>query len=97
MKFCFRCHALIKSALIHLLLLYKKAISPYLPHACRYTPTCSEYMLQAIQEHGILKGILLGIKRLLRCHPWGGSGYDPVPSKSTHKPTRRKPFNKGID
>lgn len=50
-----------------------------LPHACRYTPTCSEYMLQAIKVYGIWKGIFLGIKRLFRCHPFGKSGYDPVP------------------
>ena len=64
-----------------LLKFYKNAISPFLPHACRFTPTCSEYMMQAIQVHGIIKGIYLGIKRLLRCNPWGGHGYDPVPPK----------------
>lgn len=69
----------IKSLLLKFLLLYKKWISPMLPHACRYVPTCSEYMYQAISEYGIVKGGWMGIKRLLRCHPWGGSGYDPVP------------------
>ena len=58
---------------------YKKVISPFLPCACRYTPTCSEYMIQAISLHGVWKGLYLGIKRILRCHPWGGSGEDPVP------------------
>lgn len=58
---------------------YQNAISPYLPKACRYQPTCSQYMIEAITTHGVIKGIYLGSKRLLRCHPWGGSGYDPVP------------------
>lgn len=51
------------------------------PHAgCRYSPSCSHYFLKALEAHGPLKGSLLGIRRILRCHPWGGSGYDPVPS-----------------
>lgn len=58
---------------------YQGAISPLKPPTCRFTPTCSEYTLQAIMKHGIFKGTYLGIKRILRCHPWGGSGYDPVP------------------
>ena len=61
----------IKSLLLKFLLLYKKWISPMLPHACRYVPTCSEYMYQAISEYGIVKGGWMGVKRLLRCHPWG--------------------------
>lgn len=75
-----------RKLVLSLLQFYKKAISPYLPHACRFTPTCSEYMMQAIQIHGLIKGLYLGIKRLLRCNPWGGHGYDPVPPKqSSHK------------
>lgn len=58
---------------------YRKCISPFTPSACRYTPTCSEYMVQALKKHGPVKGLWLGIKRICRCHPWGGSGYDPVP------------------
>lgn len=58
---------------------YRNCISPFTPSACRYTPTCSEYMVQALKKHGPVKGLLLGIKRICRCHPWGGSGYDPVP------------------
>ncbi|GHT76770.1 putative membrane protein insertion efficiency factor [Bacteroidia bacterium] len=58
---------------------YKLCISPLIPPSCRYTPTCSEYAMQAIQKHGVLKGGWLAMKRILRCHPWGGSGYDPAP------------------
>jgi putative membrane protein insertion efficiency factor len=59
--------------------LYKKAISPFLPCACRYLPTCSEYAVEAIEKHGILRGSYLSIKRILSCNPWGKHGYDPVP------------------
>ncbi len=58
---------------------YRAAISPYTPSSCRFTPTCSAYALEAIQKYGARKGGLLAIKRIARCHPWGGSGYDPVP------------------
>lgn len=58
---------------------YKVVISPHLGPACRYTPTCSEYAEQAIRKHGPFKGGYLAVKRILSCHPWGGSGYDPVP------------------
>lgn len=58
---------------------YKYCISPMMPPACRYVPTCSEYAIQAIKKYGPLKGSYLAIKRILRCQPWGGSGYDPVP------------------
>lgn len=64
---------------------YQKFISPLCPGCCRFRPTCSEYMLTAIEEHGVIRGIWLGTKRILRCHPWGGSGYDPVPKKSDKK------------
>ena len=58
---------------------YQLAISPHFPPACRYTPTCSQYAIEAIRKHGPLKGLWLGVKRICRCHPGGGSGYDPVP------------------
>lgn len=58
---------------------YQTAISPFTPPSCRFTPTCSEYARQAILKHGPFKGLYLALRRLLRCHPWGGSGYDPVP------------------
>ena len=61
---------------------YKACISPMLPPSCRYVPTCSQYAIEAIQIHGPLKGLWLAVKRILSCHPWGGSGYDPVPIKT---------------
>ncbi len=60
---------------------YKKFISPLLGNHCRYLPTCSEYMMQAIKIHGVVKGLILGIWRILRCNPWAKGGYDPVPPK----------------
>lgn len=58
---------------------YQTAISPYTPPSCRFTPTCSEYARQALVKHGPIKGLYLAVWRILRCNPWGGSGYDPVP------------------
>lgn len=58
---------------------YQLCISPHLPASCRYTPTCSQYAVEAITKHGVLKGTALTLKRLAKCHPWGGHGYDPVP------------------
>jgi len=58
---------------------YQRFVSPALPSACRYTPTCSAYAAEAVQKYGALKGSRLAARRLLRCHPWGGHGYDPVP------------------
>ncbi|MDR1764217.1 MAG: membrane protein insertion efficiency factor YidD [Dysgonamonadaceae bacterium] len=58
---------------------YRYCISPFTPAMCRYTPTCSEYAVEAIKRYGPIKGVWLATKRILRCHPWGGSGYDPVP------------------
>lgn len=65
--------------LIGLVHLYRFALSPLLPGACRYTPSCSEYGLQALRMHGAWRGGLLTAKRILSCHPWGGHGHDPVP------------------
>ena len=58
---------------------YPRFISPLTPPSCRFTPTCSQYAIEALQKHGPLRGLYLAIRRILRCHPWGGSGYDPVP------------------
>ncbi|MCF8294987.1 MAG: membrane protein insertion efficiency factor YidD [Bacteroidales bacterium] len=65
--------------LIGLVKVYQYVISPYLPNACRYTPTCSVYSVEAIKKHGPFKGGWLSIKRIASCNPWGGHGYDPVP------------------
>ncbi len=59
--------------------LYQLIISPMLPPSCRFTPTCSQYAIEALEKHGVVKGGWLTLKRIARCHPWGGSGYDPVP------------------
>ena len=65
--------------LILLIRLYQVTLSPWIGKSCRYTPTCSNYGIEAIQKYGALKGGLLTFKRILSCNPWGGSGYDPVP------------------
>lgn len=62
---------------------YRLVISPLLPPSCRYQPTCSEYAIEAITRYGPFKGLWLTLKRLGRCHPWGGHGYDPVPPKES--------------
>jgi uncharacterized protein len=64
---------------IALIKLYQWIISPILGPKCRFTPTCSQYAIEALKKHGVFKGWWLTIKRLGRCHPWGGHGYDPVP------------------
>jgi putative membrane protein insertion efficiency factor len=67
---------------------YQAAISPWLGKSCRYQPTCSRYMIEAVEKWGPLKGFWLGIKRIGRCHPWGGDGYDPVPRSTSNKDHR---------
>lgn len=69
----------VETILIVPILFYQKCISPMFPPCCRFTPTCSQYAIEAIKKHGPVYGLFLAIKRILRCHPWGGSGYDPVP------------------
>ena len=64
---------------VFLIRFYQVCISPLKPPTCRFTPTCSQYALQAFKKHGVIKGFYLTVKRILRCHPWGGHGYDPVP------------------
>ena len=65
--------------LIALVRFYQLCISPLTPAACRFTPTCSQYAIEALRKYGPIKGGWLTLKRIARCHPWGGSGYDPVP------------------
>ena len=68
-----------KAFLIAIVRLYRKAISPFLPPSCIYTPTCSEYAEEALRKHGAGRGLIMAAKRVLRCHPWHTGGYDPVP------------------
>jgi putative membrane protein insertion efficiency factor len=70
-----------KSMATYLLRFYKGAISPFLPVACRFVPSCSEYTAEAVAKHGLLHGSALGLWRLLRCNPFARGGYDPVPGK----------------
>ncbi len=70
---------LLKWLLMLPILFYQRCISPFTPPSCRFTPTCSEYARQALAKYGPFKGTWLAVRRILRCHPWGGSGYDPVP------------------
>ncbi|MBO5882173.1 MAG: membrane protein insertion efficiency factor YidD [Alistipes sp.] len=73
------CKRLLALPLIGLVRFYQICISPLKPACCRFTPTCSQYAIEALRKHGPIKGLLLAIWRILRCNPWGGSGYDPVP------------------
>ncbi len=68
-----------KRFLIALVRFYQKGISPFTMPSCRYMPTCSSYAVEALEVHGALRGSWLAVRRILRCHPWGGHGYDPVP------------------
>ena len=67
--------------LIKLIKLYKLLISPLTGHSCRYLPTCSDYCIDALKTYGLLKGLLLSLKRILSCNPWGNGGFDPVKKK----------------
>ncbi len=69
---------ILKAALIITIKFYKYVVSPVLPRACRYLPTCSDYALEAIKVHGIIRGVMLSFRRILKCHPFGGHGLDPV-------------------
>jgi hypothetical protein len=68
-----------KRPILWLIRFYRRSISPLTPPACRFQPTCSEYSYEAVEKYGILRGGRLAIWRILRCNPWGGSGWDPVP------------------
>ena len=70
-----------KKILLGLIFFYQKAISPYLPNSCRYTPTCSQYAMEAIREYGAVRGGWMAVKRILRCNPFHEGGYDPVPPR----------------
>ena len=68
-----------KYVLVFFIAFYQKLVSPWLPPACRYTPTCSQYAREALLKHGLFRGLWLAVKRLGRCHPFHAGGYDPVP------------------
>ena len=70
-----------RTVLILLVRAYQVTLSPLFSGCCRFEPSCSNYMIEALEVHGVCKGVLLGVWRLLRCHPFGASGYDPVPMK----------------
>ena len=67
-----------KQIVIFVVRTYRLLLSPYLPPSCRYQPTCSQYAEEALEKYGALKGGMIALKRISRCHPWGGSGYDPL-------------------
>ena len=69
-----------KAAALAILRWYKRSVSPLLPPSCRYTPTCSEYAMEAIERHGLVRGTYLATRRVLSCHPFSRGGYDPVPT-----------------
>ena len=72
---------MVKKAIILLIKFYRVCISPYKQPCCRFIPTCSEYALTAVERHGVIKGVYLSIRRILKCHPFHEGGYDPVPEK----------------
>lgn len=75
----------LQALLFFLIKLYQYLVSPAIGPHCRYQPTCSNYAAEAIKRHGPYKGFILGLKRVARCHPWGGHGYDPVPDNKPSK------------
>ena len=79
----------VRAALLALIRLYQLTLSPWLGLQCRYDPTCSKYAAEALERHGVRRGVWLAAKRLGRCHPWGRSGYDPVPA--LEGPPARRP------
>lgn len=84
---------LITWILILLIKFYQYSISPLLHDSCRYTPTCSKYAVEALKTHGVFKGLLLSVWRILSCNPWGGHGYDPVPPKGYWKSVKTETAN----
>jgi putative membrane protein insertion efficiency factor len=77
-------HTVMKRFFIILIRVYQILLSPFLPaNSCRFYPTCSQYTIEAIQKHGTIKGMYLGMKRILKCHPYHEGGYDPVPEQFT--------------
>lgn len=73
-----------QTLILYFIKAYRLLVSPFLGQSCRFEPSCSRYTEQAVKEHGALKGGLLGVKRICRCHPWNEGGFDPVPSSHSH-------------
>jgi putative membrane protein insertion efficiency factor len=84
-----------KQVAVFCLRLYKGVVSPFLPVACRYVPTCSEYTAEAVARYGLLRGSVLGLWRILRCNPFAHGGYDPVPVKEAASPAPVERFDAG--
>jgi putative membrane protein insertion efficiency factor len=84
MSFPMRIRRAVRSGFIFPIRLYQRFVSPLLGSNCRYVPTCSEYTAEAIEHHGVLRGSWMGLCRIMRCHPWGGCGYDPVDPAGTN-------------
>ena len=78
-------HKIITKAMVFLIRTYQYVISPYLAPSCRYSPTCSEYSIEAFQRFGFFRGLILSVRRIFSCHPWHSGGHDPVPTSFTLK------------
>ena len=70
---------LFKLLIINLIKIYQRLVSPFFPSSCKFSPSCSKYGIEAINKHGIIKGLVLTVKRILKCNPWSKGGYDPIP------------------
>lgn len=88
---------MIRQVCIFLIRIYQYGISPMLGQNCRHTPTCSQYSVEAIQEWGVLKGVILGVKRLSKCHPWGTHGHDHLKGKKRYDGNKRTRRNASVE
>jgi hypothetical protein len=84
----------VTSLLVALIRLYRRFISPLTPPTCRFMPSCSQYAEEALRAHGFVRGLALAVRRLARCHPWGGEGFDPVPGPHARHAAPARPVRK---